>query len=588
MKVSLYTMRNSNMSKENNAALFAEHEYKTKVEEAHEYLENFDILETITNVGNDEVFTPRTTVDMMLDSLPEEVWHNSNYKWLNPASKNGIFEREIAIRLDKGLEDVIKDKEERRKHILQNMIFAFGQTRFTANVARRTLYYCSQANKQCDGIKASDGHYENGFAIGNGTWFNDAEGNIKTPNVDHTFVPNGKDKSYCKHCHISSKSEYNDKNQRETYAYEFIHIPKQKLHKYLQERFFQGDTNMKFDIIIGNPPYQLSDGGGVAKSSAIPIYNLFVNNSLELEPKYLCMIIPSRWMEGGKGLDDFRNSMINDKHIRLLCIFNDSKECFPNNDIKGGVCYFLWDRDNNKPCEVYTHNKDEIVPSTRYLKELDIDIFVRDPRLLHILKHLLVYKYESFENIVSPRKPYGLSADIFKDPQKYNLPPISDTEISGGYSIIGLDEHQKRIKKYIPKDYPLPKKEGLDQYKVFIAKAYGCGAIGEVPSTPVLSTPGELCTETLLQIGPFDAKEEATNVVKYIKTKFFRCIVGVKKQTQNAAKQVYGYVPMQDFSDSSDIDWTMPIHDIDLQLYKKYNLSDEDIDFIEKNIEEMA
>ena len=177
-----------------NDALNAEGQYKTAVESASDYIEKFDILETITNVGNDEVFTPKKTCDMMLDILPEEVWHNPNYKWLNPSTKNGIFEREIAIRLDEGLKEIIPDVEKRRKHILQNMIYSIGQTKFTANVARRTLYYCSQANRKCDGIKAEDGHYVNGYSIGNGTWFDDEEGNIKTPKTEHEF---GKDKK-CK------------------------------------------------------------------------------------------------------------------------------------------------------------------------------------------------------------------------------------------------------------------------------------------------------------------------------------------------------------------------------------------------------
>jgi len=254
---------------ERNVALEAEGKYKTAVESANDYIENFDILETITNVGNDEVFTPRKTCDMILDSLPEEVWHNQNYKWLNPATKNGIFEREIAIRLDEGLKDQIPDTEQRRKHILQNMIYSIGQTRFTANVARRTVYYCSQANRKCDEIKASDGHYINGYAIGNGTWFDDEEGNILTPNINHTFVDDKgnvmpesctteeKKKYRCKYCGINGASSYNDANQLETYAYEFIHFNGEELLKHLQDRFFGGNKEMKFDIVIGNPPYHL-------------------------------------------------------------------------------------------------------------------------------------------------------------------------------------------------------------------------------------------------------------------------------------------------------------------------------------------
>lgn len=219
-----------------NEALQAEDVYKTAVEEAYDYIENFDLLETVTNVGNDEVFTPRKTANMMLDSLPEEVWHNPNYKWLNPATKSGIFEREIAIRLDEGLKDIIPDIEKRRKHILQKMIYSIGQTKFTGNVARRTLYYCSQANRKCGGIKAEDGHYVNGYAIANGTWFKDEEGNIKTPCTDHEFVDSSgrkmpsncsgddRKKYKCKFCGISGDSRYNDSYQREQYAYEFIHI----------------------------------------------------------------------------------------------------------------------------------------------------------------------------------------------------------------------------------------------------------------------------------------------------------------------------------------------------------------------------
>ncbi len=571
-----------------NEALEAESEYRTAVESATDYIENFDILETITNVGNDEVFTPRKTCDMMLDSLPEEVWHNPNYKWLNPATKNGIFEREIAIRLDEGLKDIIPDTEKRRKHILQEMIFSIGQTKFTANVARRTVYYCSQANRKCDGIKAPDGHYVNGYAIGNGTWFDDEEGNIKTPCLDHEFVDgsgkhmpsncSGDDrKKYkCKHCSISGASEYNDKNQREKYAYELIHIPKLNLKRYMQDRFFGGDRNMKFDIIIGNPPYQLSDGG--AQASARPIYNLFINQARELNPKYLCMIIPSRWMTGGKGLDDFRSSMISDKHIRLLHDFIDPKECFPSNEIKGGVCYFVWERDNQGPCRICTHKDGKIKESTRYLKEGNVDVFVRDERLLSLLEKSLAYKGGSFSKIVSPRKPYGLSGDVFKDPSKYALPPMSDMPIENGLTIHGLDEHLKRVKKYVASDYPIPKKEMIKGYKLFVARNQGSGVFGETMSEAIIAGNNELCTETYVVFGPFKTKEEALNCWDYVKTKFFRAMLGIRKLDQGAAQGVYQYVPLVDLTEK----WT------DKKLYEKFELSQDDIKFIEENVQEMV
>ena len=352
------------MEEKKNVALEAERDQKSAVETMHDYIEHFDILETITNVGNDEVFTPRRTCEMILDSLPEEVWHNQNYKWLNPATKNGIFEREIAIRLDEGLREAIPNEEERKKHILQNMIFAIGQTKFTSYVARRTLYYCCDANRHCDGIKAKDGHYVNGYAIGNGTWFEDEEGNIKTPKAEHEFGyspamlgrmdKDEKKKIKCPFCGISATSSYANSLQREQYAYEFIHYKPESLLHHLQDLFFKGDRNMKFDIIIGNPPYQLSDGG--AQASARPIYQLFIQNAIALQPRYLSMIVPSRWMTGGKGLDDFRHRFIHCRSIKILHDYANAKSMFPNNDIKGGVCYFLFDKTYDGLAEIHFHD----------------------------------------------------------------------------------------------------------------------------------------------------------------------------------------------------------------------------------------
>ncbi|MCM1533586.1 MAG: Eco57I restriction-modification methylase domain-containing protein [Corallococcus sp.] len=328
---------------------------------------------------------------------------------------------------------------------------------------------------------------------------------------------------------------------------------------------------MKFDVIISNPPYQLSDGG--AQASAKPIYQLFVNAAKKLKPKYLTMIIPSRWMTGGKGLDEFRNEMIHDRHISKLHDFIDSKECFSGVDIKGGVCYFLWDRDKSGMCDITTHTANEILNSTRYLCDDNDNIFVRDCRMISIKNKVAALNEKTFADIVSSRKPYGLSSDFFKNPQKFGLPSLSDKPIDGGYSILGL-ENLKRVTKYIPKNYPLPKNDGLNKYKVFISNSYGCGAIGEVPATPVLATPGELCTETFLEIGPFDTRLEAENCLSYIKTKFLRLLVGIRKMTQHATKEVYKYVPMQDFH----IEWN------DEMLYQKYNLTQDEINYIENVI----
>lgn len=570
------------MSESKITAIRAQQDRQTAVEEAEDYVENFDILETITNVGNDEVFTPVKIAKKMLDSLPDEVWRNPDYKWFNPCTKNGVFEREIALRLNEGLKDTIPDEETRKKHILQDMIYAIGLTKFCSHVARRTLYYCSQANKSCDGIKAKDGHYVNGCAIGNGTWFDDEEGNIKTPCTDHRFV-----KGKCEFCGIREDSKYNDPMQREQYAYEFMHVNHLVLPRHLQDRFFGGKRDMKFDIIIGNPPYQLSDGG--AQASARPIYQCFIQQAKSLNPKYLCMIVPSRWMTGGKGLDEFRDEMIKDRHIVKLFDYFDSKSIFPSVDIKGGVCYFLRDSSVEKPCEIHSFTFNGETVSKRYLQTGGDNIFIRDERLLRIKDKVSLAREKTLDSIVSARKPYGLEAETMLKASKYGLPDFSTTKIDGGYEILGLGERQQRMWKYLPADYPIPKKSPcFMKYKVFIAEAYGCGAIGEVPSTPVLSTPGQLCTETFLEIGPFESKEEAGNALKYIYTKLFRLLVGIQKQTQHTTQKAYRFVPVQDFTSNSGIDWSRSVSEIDKQLYAKYELSEEDISFIESNIKEMS
>lgn len=573
------------LDNEKNDALEAEGKYKTAVEAASDYIENFDILETITNVGNDEVFTPRKTCEMILDSLPEEVWHNPKYKWLNPATKNGVFEREIALRLDEGLKEIIPNTEERRKHILQNMIYAIGLTRFTANVARRTVYYCSQANRKCDGLKAKDGHYVNGYAIGNGTWFNDGEGNIKTPNTNHTFVnKKGKlmpefcsgdaRKGYsCSFCEIRGNSLYNDPNQRENYAYEFIHIDKDKLLEHLQDRFFGGNRNMKFDIIIGNPPYQFNDGGGTG-SSGTPIYDKFVEQAISLNPKYISMIIPSRWMVGGKGLKDFRAAMISDTHISNLHDFLEAKQCFTSQTIEGGVCYFLWQRDYDGKCKIVSHSEKSSVESYRYLNENnnDIDIFIRDEMALDIYYQVSKKQYDSFETLVSVRNYFRLG----------KCAGLTSDSLTSNYKVLGYFD-RIRSYKYLKNGVQVPLNDDVaKKWKLFVSKADGAaGQIGNpIPARIMgkieIGEPNTVCSETYLVVGPFNDKKETLNVQKYMKTKFFRFMVGIRK-TKNIPRETYKFVPIVDFNE----EWT------DEKLYNYFNLSDEQINYIEKMIEEM-
>ena len=551
--------------KQTNEALDASKKYNTVVEEANDYIEHFDILETITNVGNDEVFTPRKTCDMMLNSLPEEVWHNPLYRWLNPATKNGIFEREIALRLDKGLESVITDKEKRRKHILQNMIFAIGQTKFTSNVARRTLYYCSQANRKCDGLKASDGHYVNGYSIGNGSWFDDEEGNIKTPCTEHKINPRTKK---CEFCGISHDSKYLDANQREKYAYEFIHVNKGlSTNVHLSKRFFKGDRNMKFDIIIGNPPYQLNDGGGTG-SSSIPIYNLFVEQAIALRPKYLSMIIPSRWYAGGKGLDDFRAAMLSDKHISKLVDFANSADCFPNQVIAGGVCYFLWERDYNGDCVVENRKMNELVSSSK--RNLgQYEVFVRDNNAISIIDKIIKKKEITLDNLVYSRNIFNLNSNE----QGHQEKKPNDLVL---YSLNG--------KSYIEKTKVDDREHLVNSYKVMMTKAMSGGnkpsANGDylvISNTMRILEPGEVCTETYLCIGNFSNYEEAKNLCDYLKTKFFRFLLLQALSSINISKEKFLFIPVIDFK----VSWN------DQKLYEKYGLNNKEIALIESVIREM-
>ena len=342
---------------------------------------------------------------------------------------------------------------------------------------------------------------------------------------------------------------------------------------------------MKFDAVVGNPPYQISDGG--AQASATPIYNLFVELSKKISNEYVSLIMPSRWMTGGKGLDEFRNTMIHDEHILKLYDHFNASDCFTNVDIKGGVCYFLRDKNKKDLCEVVSFTKEGIYTSKRKLFDEGDEIFIRENRLISIKQKVQRLQESSFESIVSSMKPYGLRGDIFKDTLKYNLPQMSDEIIEDGLIVWGLDEKLKRVKKYISKDYPLPKTDYVGGYKLFISRNQGTGTLGEEFSTPIFASPNECCTETFIVIGLFNDELEMSNCWKYIMTKFFRALVGIRKQDQGASKAIYHYVPLQDFSENSDIDWSKPIPEIDKQLYKKYGLIDEEISFIETMIKPM-
>lgn len=334
-------------------------------------------------------------------------------------------------------------------------------------------------------------------------------------------------------------------------------------------------TDMNFTAVVGNPPYQESDGG--AGASSVPVYDKFFDTAKLLHPSIISMIMPSRWMTGGRGLDDFRQTMMSDTHIKELHDFYDARACFSNVEIKGGVCYLLWDRNYEGQCEFSTTSMTgEVQKTTRYLQDEGSDIVIRDGLLIK-LKNIVASKNEAtFDTIVSSMKPYGLRGDFFKDQKKYHLPAVRKHKQDGDITIIGLDEKLHRVRRYVPQSYPLPQRNLLEDIKLFIPRNYGSGRMGDMPSNLEYAMPFDACTETFIQIGPFQSVEEAQNCEAYMRTKFFTVLVGIRKQDQGAGKGVYRYVPLQDFS----VKWT------DEMLYEKYGIDEEMQKYIDNILSE--
>lgn len=520
---------------------------------------NPDVLTCIANLSNDEVFTPPEFANRMLDTLAEawaashdgaNLWADKTVKFLDPCTKSGVFLREITSRLTKGLAEEIPDLEERVNHILTKQVFGIGITHLTSLLARRSVYCSKHANGEHSIAKS----------------FTSDAGNIWFERTEHTWA-NGK----CVYCG-ASQSALDRGEGLETHAYAFIHTD--NITTRVAELF---GGNMQFDVIIGNPPYQLDDGGH--GKSAAPIYQLFVEQAKQLEPRYLSLVIPSRWFAGGKGLDEFREAMLADDHVRSIDDYLSAADVFPGVGLKGGVCYFLWERDNPGQCRVSTHFKGWPVSTvTRPLLEKGADVFIRFNEGLSILKKVMAVESgnatslelpetKRFDRLVSSRKPFGLETK-FKGKVKK----------SPGDVLV----YQNGGTGYAPRNAITTGTELIDSWKVYVGRAApGTGNRDTYPhriiSTPFIGEPGSISSETYLCIGPLDSKSEAESVLSYLTCRVTRLLILLHKPSQDTTRKVYTFVPTQA--------WTKPWTDAD--LYAKYSLNGDEIAFIEKIVRPM-
>lgn len=490
-----------------------------------------DILDCIANLSSDEVFTPPELVDKILDLLPDEVWRDSSLKWLDPACKTGIFLRQIAKRLMVSLRDEFPDEEKRREHIFHNMLYGIALTDLTALMSRRSLYTSKNANGEKSIAK-----------------FDTPAGNISYDNRSHTYK-NGA----CIYCGNKEGSELDRDESRERHAYNFIHLRPEEV------------KTMKFDVIVGNPPYQLKDGGNGA--SAAPIYHIFVRQAKKLQPRYMAFIIPSRWFSGGKGLDAFRDEMLHDRHIKQLVDYPNAEDCFPGVEIAGGVCYFVRDAQYQGPCTITTILQDTESVLERNLDEFDT--FIRWNAGVPILRKIKSFNESTLGEIASSRKPFGFATnytdfDFINNPDKYKIYASTQT----GQRKVG----------YVYKTHVTKGHQYIDKWKVLLPKAYRIGSSTDGGTIhPIIAEPGSVCTETFIILKAFNTEEEAKNLVSYIHTRLFRFLVMLRKVTQDATAKVYSFVPDLPM----EHEWT------DEKLFDRYDITPDEQEYIKSMIKEM-
>jgi site-specific DNA-methyltransferase (adenine-specific) len=493
-----------------------------------------DVLEVIANLSNDAVFTPPRVVNAVLDLLPSHVWTDPNLRWLDPAAKTGVFPREITRRLMIGMVEIIPDEQTRLDHILNNMVFAFATEAITGMMTRRSLYCAKDASSTLSAAQLPT-----------------PNGNVWHQRVEHAYDAKGR----CTEC--GGTSVQLEQPGLDNRAYGFIH--KEGRNQITKE------INMKFDVIVGNPPYQMDAADG---NRTMPIYNLFVEEAKKLSPQYIAMIVPSRWMAGGLGLNEFRETMLSDTRVRKLVDFPDPSEVFPGVEIKGGVCYFLWDGAHSGACAVTLRRGTDVVgPHERQLGVYDV--FVRDTRALEILSKVLAHDEISITDILAADKEFGMTSNWSEF-----RPKARSGDIDFHYNVKGDRRVGGIARTKVPKSIHL-----IDHWKVLIPQAGSDGG-QKLPDivlgTSLIVAPPSVCTQTYLFFY-VSSKKKAESVQSYVRTRFVRFLVSLRKMTQHATRSTYTWVPQQEW----DRTWT------DVELYKKYGITKEEQEYIESMVKEM-
>jgi site-specific DNA-methyltransferase (adenine-specific) len=497
---------------------------------------NPDVLSCLANLSNDEVFTPPNIVNQILDLLPIELWSNKEAKFLDPVSKSGVFLREITKRLLNGLENEIPDLQERLDHIFKNQIYGMAITELTSLLSRRTVY-CSK--------KANNDSYSVATVFDNEAW-----NIIFDTSIRHTWQ-DGK----CIHCGANQEA-YDREDELESHAYAFIHTA--------NPLDLFNLPHMKFDVIIGNPPYQLNDWGH--GKSAAPLYHKFIEQAKRLSPRYLSMIIPARWYAGGKWLDEFRSDMLHDKRIRKLVDFENSSEVFPGVDIAGGICYFLWDRENPGDCEMT--NFYEWKPTTGIRDLSEFSILIRHAKSLPIIRKVLDLKLNDWKLLserVSSRKPFGLPTNYV--PTKLGIP---------------CHFTQRIWVKFAAEQDVMDEANLLNKWKLLIPPAPIAGQTDF--SKPVwfytenntrIARPGECCTESYIVACAAETEAEIISFRSYLFTKIVRFLLLQTVISQHVTKGNFSFIP--------DL-WSYSWEYSDEILRREWWITDEEWVFIDSRI----